>query len=54
MGRLNPYALVQKKAAKEVEAQHKRARQAKIDAARGVRLAQCHTCTPICFRADKL
>ena len=52
MGRLNPYALVQKKAAKEVEAQHKRARQAKIDAARGVRLAQCDP--PIYFRAGKL
>ena len=37
MGRLNPYALVQKKAAKEVENQRKKARQAKLDAARGVR-----------------
>ena len=42
MGRLNPYALVQKKVAKDVEAKRKAARQAKFDESRGVSLKKSH------------
>lgn len=36
MGRLNPYALVQKKVAKDVEAKRKAARKERFDQSRGV------------------
>jgi len=39
MTRLNPYAAVQKKIAKAVELQHKKARQQKVDARRGIATA---------------
>jgi len=43
MTRLNPYATVQKKIAKAVELQHKKARQEKFDARRGITTASSGT-----------
>jgi len=43
MARLNPYAVVQKKIAKAVELQHKKARQEKFDARRGITTAGAGT-----------
>ena len=46
MGRLNPYALVQKKVAKDVESKRKAARQAKFDESRGVSITQTQVFRP--------